>query len=287
MFTISLPRVVESVPVVIDAPSFINDLMELGIDHDLVAAQLTLDGLRQALNDSINYGLPAHEAHNITMHFIFAKKLCGPANGKFTQTEMDALLERLMRETGVNVEEIDLPGHVEKRVDVLVQSRIEEFARAHRQVVLVVGDQDYVPVLRRLRVRGCRVIVASLRRDFLKQLAGETWRVVDLLPLQDGLFTYSYPVFKAATFTLSECRTMIANADDRLLNQVRISESGDVFISKDAVGNRGLAGIKFCLETFDAGNSYSGPLAASDRSHVEETFCDIREAWQMGYRGHI
>jgi hypothetical protein len=221
------------------------------------------------------------------MHFIFAKKLCGPANGKFTQTEMDALLERLMRETGVNVEEIDLPGHVEKRVDVLVQSRIEEFARAHRQVVLVVGDQDYVPVLRRLRVRGCRVIVASLRRDFLKQLAGETWRVVDLLPLQDGLFTYSYPVFKAATFTLSECRTMIANADDRLLNQVRISESGDVFISKDAVGNRGLAGIKFCLETFDAGNSYSGPLAASDRSHVEETFCDIREAWQMGYRGHI
>jgi hypothetical protein len=279
---------VEDVPVIVDGPNYVNRVLDLRIDHDLVAGQLTLTGLRRAMNDGIRYQQLAPVACNTTIDFICSKKLFGPPSNKITQLERELLLGRLMRETGVHIEEIDLPGDSEKGVDGAVQSRLEELAKDHQWVVLVSADRDYVPVLRKLRKGRTRVLLASLQSDFPRELANEAWGIVELHPFEAALFAYSYPTFDIEGFTQDECRNLIANADDRQNNQIRITEDGRVFASTgDAIGNRQRDGIRFSLETFAAGNDYCGPRAASDKRHVEPMFDDIGRAWRRGQRGHI
>jgi len=278
---------VEDVPVVVDGPNYVNRVLDLRIDHDLVAGQLTLTGLRRALNDGIQHQQLAPVACNTTMDFICSKKLFGPPSNKIAQPEREILLGRLMRETGVHIEEIDLPGDSEKGVDGAVQSRLEELAKDHQWVVLVSADRDYVPVLRKLRKGRTRILLASLQADFPKELANEAWGIVDLLPFEAGLFAYSYPTYDIEMLTQDECRRLLANADDRQNNQVRITDNGRVFASTgDAIGNRQRAGVRFSLETFAAGNDYCGPRAASDSSHVANTLHRLLYGWAKPGSGY-
>ena len=41
---------ISTVPIIIDGPNFINRILELKIDKDIIAEQLTLDGFRSRLN---------------------------------------------------------------------------------------------------------------------------------------------------------------------------------------------------------------------------------------------
>ncbi len=86
------------VPIVIDGPNFINRILELEIDKDIIAGQITLDGFRTRLNTILE------EMHmNIQIdlvEFVCSKKLFGQGTSKFTQQERDSMLQRLMHERG-------------------------------------------------------------------------------------------------------------------------------------------------------------------------------------------
>lgn len=282
------PPVPSGIPVVIDGSNFINRVLDQGIDHDIAAEQLMLTGFRRSVNEAIRAKLLAPTSCDATIEFVCSKRVFGPKKNRFTPKERQTLIDRFMGEVGVHVDEIDIPGTEEKGVDGEVQSRLESLAETHEYLLLVAADRDYIPVLRKLRQRKIRVIVASLQREYPKEIANEAWGVAELLPVFNGLFSYGYPHYDAAELSIQQVRSLVSNADDRQNNQVRVDDGGSVYVSRQAaIGNRELDGVRFKLETFVRGNDYVGPRAASDARHVSVLYEKITRAWHEGLRGHV
>lgn len=79
---------------------------------------------------------------------------------------------------------------------------------------------------------------------------------------------------------------LIASKDDSEHRQIRVTENGILFLS-DEVGNIKLDGIRFVLETWDAGNGYVGWSASLDHVWVQRVYQAIKTAWEKGDRGYI
>jgi uncharacterized LabA/DUF88 family protein len=150
------------VPIVIDGPNFINRILELKIDKDIISKQITLDGFRARLNnlfEEIDINIQVD-----WMEFVCSKKLFGHGENKFTQEERDSMLQRLIVERGVHVEEVILPGSSEKGVDHTVSSLLEAFSEKIESILLISHDRDYVPVLKRLREKGKNIYTNCIER---------------------------------------------------------------------------------------------------------------------------
>jgi hypothetical protein len=80
-------------------------------------------------------------------------------------------------------------------------------------------------------------------------------------------------------FTPENVRAMLAAADDRKRNQIRVTKDGMAYISEEVCGNRDIAGLAFRLETFMPGNGYVGPAAASDSSYADTIYAVLRKNW--------
>ena len=74
-------------------------------------------------------------------------------------------------------------------------------------------------------------------------------------------------------------KSIIANGDDRINNQLRVETGGSVYLSK-VVGNRDIIGLQFRFETFHAYNEYVGPRSASKSEYIEEEFKKLMLAWE-------
>ena len=84
---------VSIIPIVFDGPNFINRILELEIDKDIVAAQLTLDGFRTRLNAIL---AEKHITVRVDLvEFVCSKKLFGQGQSKITQTERDSILKTM------------------------------------------------------------------------------------------------------------------------------------------------------------------------------------------------
>jgi hypothetical protein len=81
------------------------------------------------------------------------------------------------------------------------------------------------------------------------------------------------------SLTHDAVRQMIAAAQDRVHNQLRVGRDGRVWISSDAVGGADIDGLLFRLETWAAGSGCVGPVAASDAVWVTQIFNAIRDNW--------
>lgn len=146
-------------PVVIDGPNFINRIIEMAIDKDIIAGQLTLDEFRSRLNFMLkDAGL---SLQTDTIEFVCSKKLFGQNANKFTQAERDSLIKRLMSEKGVHVEEVNLPGSSEKGVDTMVSSLLETYSAKYSNVLLISHDRDFVPVIKKLREKGIKTYLIA------------------------------------------------------------------------------------------------------------------------------
>ena len=77
--------------------------------------------------------------------------------------------------------------------------------------------------------------------------------------------------FNINTLTIDELKGVIAAGNDSHANQLRITKSGEVFLSQD-VGAQNLNNIAGRFETFDAHNGYVGPTAASDSKYIERLY---------------
>ena len=66
------------------------------------------------------------------------------------------------------------------------------------------------------------------------------------------------------TFTIEEFRELIANGDDSHHNQIRVTKSGEVFLSQDVTGAQNIEDIAFRFETFNRHNGYIGEEASKD-----------------------
>lgn len=274
------------VPIVIDGPNFINRVLEMKVDKDLIAKQLTLIGLAEVID--IFLQREGIQGRFDIVEFVCSKKLFGIGASKFTQDERDIILRRLMMEKGVHIEEVVLPGSSEKGVDNMVSTKIETFSEKFEYIALVSHDRDYVPLLKKMREKGNKVILVALNKEYPIELTNEGFLTIEISTEYACLFKYSYPsFFIQKDFTKDKFRELISNADDRKFNQLRVDRNSRIYISHEHVGAEQIDGLKFRYETSVAYNGYVGPKAASDSHYIDEEYEEIILGWEGGIEGYV
>lgn len=270
---------VYDIPIVIDGPNYINRIQEMSIDKKIISRQLSFTNFRETIlrllkDNGINADLSIIE-------FVCSKKLFGSGVQKFTQDERDNLLQRIMREKGVHIEEVHLPGSSEKGVDTMISTKIETFSNTFKYVILITNDRDFVPLLAKMRAKGTNVILVSIAESVPIELVNECYLNIELTEEYECLFKYEYPHYPIyKDFDIEKYREIIAEADDRVHNQLRVSKTGFVYVSKDKVGAEDILLVQFRYETYMAGNRYVGPKPASDDKYIKDEYEELMLAWK-------
>lgn len=88
------------------------------------------------------------------------------------------------------------------------------------------------------------------------------------------------------SLTIDQVRNMISNADDMINNQIRVTKTGNVYVST-VVGAKDISDLKFRYETYLAGNGYVGLKAAADNKYIQNLYNRLRRDWRLGNSGYI
>lgn len=92
--------------------------------------------------------------------------------------------------------------------------------------------------------------------------------------------------YNIITLKIEDIREMIYNGDDTQSNQIRVTDTGEVFLST-IVGFEGLENIRFRMGTFSGGYGYVGPEAANDENHIKTIYDKILKYWEIKVRGCV
>ena len=103
----------KNIPILIDGPNYINRIIDLEIEPVHIARQLSLDALRDVINEKLRE-FPSLVGSSESVEFICSKKRFGPSSKKFSENQQATLLNRFRAETGVYVDIVDIPGSSEK-----------------------------------------------------------------------------------------------------------------------------------------------------------------------------
>lgn len=79
-------------------------------------------------------------------------------------------------------------------------------------------------------------------------------------------------------FTTQDVADLLASKDDSKNRQLRVTNSGIAFLSDD-VGAENIEGLAFRLETWVAGNDYTGVNASNDKEFVGRIERALRDNW--------
>ncbi|PWB35645.1 hypothetical protein DCO48_01795 [Pseudomonas sp. SDI] len=79
-------------------------------------------------------------------------------------------------------------------------------------------------------------------------------------------------------FTVEHVRQLLASADGRVHNQLRVNRAGEAWLSQ-VVGGRDIDGLLFRLETWAAGSGCVGEAAAADERWVLQVFNVLKNNW--------
>jgi len=274
----------KNIPILIDGPNYINRIIDLEIEPVHIARQLSLDALRDVINEKLRE-FPSLVGSSESVEFICSKKRFGPSSKKFSENQQATLLNRFRAETGVYVDIVDIPGSSEKGVDMTISGKIEEYANDVDAIVLVSADRDFIPAIRKMRHK-IKIFLVALHENFPIELQNEAYATIFLHQDYRGLFKYHYPRFHIDDLNEENCAELFSEADDRILNQLRVSYDGYVYISK-TVGAENLIDVKFRWETYVAYNGYVGPKAASDTNYIKNQLKEITLGWKVGAKGYI
>ena len=80
------------------------------------------------------------------------------------------------------------------------------------------------------------------------------------------------------TFTLDDVRQLIASKDDSVDRQLRVTDDGLAYIS-DITGAEHKDGLSFRLNTWDAGDKYTGQKASLDNAWVKKIHEILMKNW--------
>jgi uncharacterized LabA/DUF88 family protein len=275
----------KNIPIIIDGPNFINRILDLGIDKDLVSNQLILDGLRYSINCKLSENKRPLQIDII--EFVCSKKLFGYSHNKFLKEERDLLIKRMMSEKGVHVEEVVLPGSTEKGVDTTVSSLLETYSEKFDDIALISHDRDFVPVLKKLREKGKRIYLIALGEKFPDELKNEAYVTLKMDQEYRDFFSYFYSGhYINDDFNVEKFRALVALADDRQGNQLRVEKNGMVYFSCEHTGSQNIENVQFRYESLMAYNGYVGPKAASDKEYIHREYKDLIYGWKNGAKGY-
>jgi len=87
-------------------------------------------------------------------------------------------------------------------------------------------------------------------------------------------------------FTTNDVRKLLASKDDNQSRQLRVTTAGKAYLSDD-IGNINTEGHAFVVDTWDAGNGYTGEAAAKDPKWVARVERVLRDNWPNPTNAHI
>lgn len=82
------------------------------------------------------------------------------------------------------------------------------------------------------------------------------------------------------TLSVENVRELIRNGDDNHNNQIRVTKTGEIFLSQDVVGAIDIDNLAFRFESFDAHNGYVGLKASQDDEYVHRIYNALKKYWK-------
>lgn len=82
------------------------------------------------------------------------------------------------------------------------------------------------------------------------------------------------------TLSVDDVREIIRNGDDNHNNQIRVSKTGEVYLSQDIVGAIDIDNLAFRFESFDAHNNYVGIKASKDDDYIHRIYRTLKKHWK-------
>lgn len=256
-----IPGLPNGIDIVIDGDSLFDRLVELKIDENILYRQFSVMKFQKVIEDSI----------------LRKSKKCIIAFSKDNNHCNKEVICRLEAE-GTQV--------------VTFENRLQTIEFVYEQIK-----------------RTFELVVVSTRKDMLSKVSIEKDECyLYTVSFENDLPTYTIPVFFSKgdiasielnhCFNYNECKTtnihniteaiykdMLANANDCISHQLRVDWSGDVYIST-ITGAEEIDDVKFRWESWDPGNGYVGPRAASDYEYVKQSVASLKKCWENGVRGY-
>jgi hypothetical protein len=87
--------------------------------------------------------------------------------------------------------------------------------------------------------------------------------------------------------SLASVRRLLAEGNDRMHCQLRVSDAGLAWLSTDAIGGQAITGLRFRLETWAAGSGCVGPAAAEDDAWVAKIQQALERNWPQPWSDYI
>lgn len=256
-----IPGLQKGIDIVIDGESLFNRLIDLKIDEDILCKQFSVMKFQKVIEDSI----------------LRKSKKCIIVFSKSDNHYNKDVICRLEAE-GTQVEIL------EDRLKTI--EFVGEQIKKSFELVLVSSNEDMVSKMS-LKKDDNYLYTVSFENDLPPRFVPLFFSKGDITPMGlNRCFNYSEgKAIHIKNITEAIYKDMLANANDCISHQLRVDWSGDVYIST-VTGAEELDGVKFRWESWDPGNGYVGPRAASDHEYVKQSVASLKKCWEDGVRGY-
>ena len=271
-------------PVFVHAPNLFRELMRSGIAPEHITRQFLATGVKQLLELRIPEVIGTERTFSTIEFFHDGRRFKAENGYAFSDSEQTGLLARVAAESGVFIDRVDSSTSSLTR---LIAQRAIKLGSEVGGAVLVSVDDTCADLVGQERDR-LHVLSCNFGGESSSTLSGQLFATIDGRRDTDWLFEYSYPEFGIASLDRRKCAVLYSEADDRAMNQLRVTEGGYVYVHKLQSGStNSMNGDKFRFETWVAGNGYAGPRSASDSDYIQKETYNLLTAWRKNLRGFI
>jgi hypothetical protein len=256
-----IPGLKKGIDIVIDGDSLFDRLMELKIDNDILHKQFSVMKFQKVIEESI----------------LRKSKKCMIVFSEESSHYNKHVIQRLEAEGTLVVT-------FENRAQS-IEFVCEQIKRTF-ELVLVTSGEDMVSKVSTEK-DDCYLYTVSFENDLPARSVPIFFSKGDITSI--GLnccFNYNEcKTVNVKNITEAIYKDMLANANDCIAHQLRVNWSGDVYIST-ITGAEEIDDVKFRWESWDPGNGYAGPCAASDYEYVRQSVASLKKCWEDDIRGY-
>lgn len=255
------PGLQNGIDIIIDGDSLFDRLMKLKIDDDILYKQFSVMKFQKVIEESV--------LRKSKKCIIVFSEDNGHCNEEF--------ICRLEAE-GTQVIIFDNRLEAIEFVSMQIKNNFE--------LVLVSSSEEMVSKVS-LEKEDCYLYTVSFENDLPARSVPIFFSKGNITLIElNHCFNYNEgKTINIKNITEAIYKDMLANANDCISHQLRVDWSGDVYIST-ITGAEEIDGVKFRWESWDPGNGYAGPCAASDHEYVKQSVASLKKCWEEGVRGY-
>lgn len=261
LITNEIPGLQKEIGITIDGDSLFDRLAKLKIDKDILYKQFSVMKFQKVIEDSI-----LRKSKNCIIAFSMD-------NGHYNEE----LICRLKSEgTQVLIFENRL-----QTVEFMYEQVKETF-----ELVLVSSREDTMNKVLPEKEE-CYLYTVSFENDLPAHFIPVFFSKGNITATElNNCFIYNEcKKINIKNITEAVFKDMIANANDCIAHQLRVDRAGNVYIST-ITGAEEIDGLRFRWESWDSGNEFVGPRAASDYEYVKMSVYFLKKCWENGVRGY-